>query len=88
MDNEVETLLDLVYTVQRERENVRVYLLGNNVTSVNPYFEYFNINPNQNERFSLYQNGELVVSYETSNEFINKMKNTKFFRLVSVTNYE
>ena len=88
LDNEVETLLDLVYTVQRERENVRVYLLGNNVTTVNPYFEYFNINPNPNERFSLYQNGELVVSYETSNEFINKMKNTKFGKLVSGTNYE
>ena len=88
LDNEVETLLDLVYTVQRERENVRVYLLGNNVTTVNPYFDYFNINPNPNERFSLYQNGELVVSYETSNEFINKMKSTKFGKLVSGTNYE
>ena len=53
LDNEVETLLDLVYTVQRERENVRVYLLGNNVTTVNPYFDYFNINPNPSERFSL-----------------------------------
>ena len=63
LQNEVEMFLDLIETVNRlriDRPEVRVYLLANKVTFVNPYFTYFNIKPFTG-RFKKYKNGLIVV---------------------------
>lgn len=43
LDNEVRKFLNIVDTIARHRPDVKVYLLGNAVSMVNPYFDYFKI---------------------------------------------
>lgn len=56
--NEVDVALDFYETVARTRNNVRMFFLGNNISRVNPYFTYFNIKVNPEERFTLARDGE------------------------------
>lgn len=55
--NEVEILLNIVDSLLREREG-HVYLLANNASIVNPYFSYFQINPNINKEFNTFNDNE------------------------------
>lgn len=43
LDNEVYKFLNLCDTIIRHRNDVRVFLLGNAISMVNPYFDYFKI---------------------------------------------
>lgn len=84
---EVTLFAELMSTVIRKRNDVRVFLLANNVSMVNPYFTYFGVNPKPNEKFTLVKNGELVIEISTSDEFIQEMKETKFGLLFKDTHY-
>ena len=75
---EVTIFAELMSTVIRKRNDCRVFLLANNISMVNPYFSYFDVRPKVNERFTMAQDGELVVEIGTNNEFIEEMKQTKF----------
>lgn len=87
LPNEVEIFLDLVNTVVRSRDNLRVLLLANNVSRVNPYFTYFKCIPKVNERFTLAHNGNVVVECFESVEYTEKIQGTKFGQLISGTRY-
>lgn len=87
LTNEVVTFLELFSTVARKRDNVRVYFLANNISYINPYFQYFNCIPHNNNRFTLAQDGEVVVEVFKDEEFNNEMYNTKFGRLIKGTTY-
>ena len=85
--NEVELFLDLIETVARKRDNVKVYMLANFISEVNPYFIYFNVFPKKGERFTLARNGELVIDVTTNDDFIQEKKNTRFGQLIANTKY-
>lgn len=87
INNEVEMFLDLFETVARKRDNVKAYLLANFITEVNPYFIFFNVTPNKNERFTLARNGELIIDVTKNDDFIKEKKNTRFGRLIEGTKY-
>lgn len=87
INNEVEMFLDLFETVARKRDNVKAYLLANFITEVNPYFIFFNVTPNKNERFTLARNGELIIDVTKNEDFIKEKKNTRFGRLIEGTKY-
>lgn len=84
---EVTIFAELMSTVIRKRNDCRVFLLANNISMVNPYFSYFDVRPKPNERFTMAQDGELVVEIGTNNEFIEEMKQTKFGVLFKNTHY-
>ena len=89
LQNEVEMLLDLIETVNRlriDRPEVRVYLLANKVTFVNPYFTYFNIKPFTG-RFKKYKNGLIVVENYSNDEFVKLKKKSRFGQLIDGTKY-
>lgn len=89
MTNEVNTFMELLETVFRHRP-VRVFLLGNNLTTVNPYFTYFNIRNFKDKGITKYKwNGKkaLLVWRYHSDEFINFKKNTDMGLLESNTAY-
>lgn len=87
MSNEVDIFLDLFETIARKRDNVKAYFLANNISMVNPYFLYFNINPKKDERFTILKDGELIVDISTNDEFIQEKKNTRFGRIINGTKY-
>ena len=87
LTNEVDVFLDLFETIARKRNNVKAYLLANNVSIVNPYFTYFDITPKKTERFTIARDGELVIEMCTDTVFINEKLETKFGKLIKGTKY-
>lgn len=87
LGNEVDVALDMYETVARTRNNVRMFFLANNISIVNPYFSYFDVKPNKNERFTLCRDGELIIDISTNDEFIQMKKQTKFGKLIRNTKY-
>ena len=82
---EVEIFLDLIETVARLRDDVRVIMLANSLSVVNPYFMYWNIKPNPKKRFTT--KGQVCVEMFTDQEFIEKKNKTRFGQLVKGTRY-
>ena len=87
LTNEVDVFLDLFETINRKRNNVKAYLLANNVSIVNPYFTYFDVTPKKTERFTIARDGELVIEMCTDTVFINEKLETKFGKLIKGTKY-
>lgn len=85
--NEPEEFLDLLETVQRSRDDVRCLFIGNSITSINPYFSYFKVRLNLNERFTVAQHGLIVVEMFKDMDFIAMKNKTRFGRLISGTKY-
>lgn len=91
LPNEVTAFLEFYSTVSRLREGslkneVRVLFMGNNISITNPYFNYFSIRPNLNKRFNKFKN-DIMIEYYKSEEFINKMKATRFGKMIDGTEY-
>ena len=86
LKNEMTLLLDLIETVGRAR-NIRVLLMANSVSFVNPLFSFFDIVPKEGQRFSKYKDGLICVEQFTSHVFMEEKKKTPFGRLIEGTNY-
>lgn len=87
LPNEVESLLDFVFTFMRERfDDVYLYMLANAISSVNPYFLYFNVKMT-NKEFSFDKSGELLVQNFKSKQIIEEYKNSWVGKLLNGTDY-
>ena len=86
LKNEMTLLLDLIETVGRDR-NIRVLIMANSVSFVNPLFSFFDIIPKEGERFTKYKDGLICVEQFTSHVFMEEKKKTPFGRLIESTNY-
>lgn len=82
---EVEIFLNLIQTVGRARNDLRVLLLSNSVSAINPYFLYFNIYPHENDKFII--KDEIIVHIDQNEAFVDFMNTTKFGRLVKGSKY-
>lgn len=87
LSNEVDVLLELIFTIVRKRNNWKCYLLANNISTVNPYFRYFDIRLKDGERFTLMKNGKILVERSTDDVFVEEMKETAFGQLIEGTKY-
>ncbi|HCK2034337.1 TPA: phage DNA encapsidation protein [Enterococcus faecium] len=88
LPNEAEALLNMMETVFRDRTNTRCILLSNATSVVNPYFLYFNLQPDLNKRFNLYQDRGILIELCDSKDFAEVKKQTPFGRLIRGTDYE
>lgn len=84
LPQEVTTFLETYSTISRDRD-VPVLFLANSLTIANPYFLYFNISFEPEQKVKLTKN--ISVEYYESDEFIYHMNNTRFGELVSDTPY-
>ena len=87
LKNEVSTYLDFFETVARKRDNVRAIFLANNISFVNPYFQYFRCIPKPGNRFTLAKDGEVLVEVFKDDEFNEEKYQTKFGKLIKNTAY-
>lgn len=87
LPNEVNGFLGLVESVARTRD-VKIFLLGNASSIVNPYFLFFNIDLPYNSDIKLYKNGLILLNYMKNEEYREFKKKTKFGQLVAGTSYE
>lgn len=86
LPNEVESFLNLLDTIVRNRENFWVFLLGNAVTMANPYFLYFKLFPKKGDQ--IYKKGEILVHIPEAEKFQEHRKDTAMGRIMQGTNYE
>lgn len=84
---EPEILLDLIETVQRTRDNLRVFLLANAISISNPYFDYFSLSLPYESEYRKFKNGLIVVNYAKNTAFREFKKNTRFGQITKDTNY-
>lgn len=85
LPNEVTAFLEMYETIARKRDNVRVIFMGNAISIVNPYFLYWNIQPDMNKRFNRY--GHIAVEIFKDEKFIEEKKQTKFGQIIDGTEY-
>ena len=87
IENEVELLLGFIETVMRNRDDVRVFCLGNAVTQVNPYFMYFNLSLPYNNSYKTFKDGLILMYYGVNEEFLKQKQKSKIGRLTAGTQY-
>lgn len=82
---ECESFLSLCETVIRMKNNVRIMMIANNTSLINPYFTYFKLKPDLNKRFNVYDN--IIIEYYVNNDFIDEKLKTKFGNLINNTKF-
>ena len=85
INSEVELYLEFFETVNRLSNRVRGLFVANAITIVNPYFTYFKIKPNTDNRFTM--NQHIAIELYKSDEFVKKKKQTKLGQLIQNTEY-
>lgn len=88
LKNEVRKLLDLIETVDRMRDEVRVYMLANSISFFNPYTLYWNLSVPKGKAWSKAVDGLVLVELVGDDEeFRAKKLSTRFGRLTGDTEY-
>lgn len=83
LKREVERFLELYFTISRGRD-LRSFFLANNVTSVCPYYTYFNVQPTDRE-FTV--KGDICIQNARTKAFTEQMRSTRFGQLIQGTHY-
>ena len=87
LPNEVINLLDICETIGRMRD-IRVFLLGNAISSTNPYFNFFDLTIPKDKDIKTYKDGLILVNYIKNDKYRQVKKQTRFGRLIAGTIYE
>ena len=87
ISNEVEVFLSIIETIARMRR-VNVFLLGNNVSMINPYFLFFDITQPYNSDIKTYKDGLILVQVMKNESYREAKKLTDLGKIVEGTNYE
>lgn len=88
LSNEVFQFLELLETICRMRNDVRVIFIGNYLSQSNPYFDYFNISLPYGNEFKTFKNGLILVNYVKDNErFKQAKRESRLGQLVDGTKY-
>lgn len=80
LSNEYNVFINLIDTITRQRPGektiARIYLLGNSVDMVNPYFRAFGINKMPKVGFTWYKHKHVLLHYEDAKEWGDARKET------------
>lgn len=88
LKEEVNLFLDVIETVGRLRDNLKVILLGNAINvHASPYFAYWNLELPYNSEFKSFNDGLIVVNYIKNLEYREAKKKSKFGSLIASTEY-
>ena len=80
-------LLSIIESIARMRK-VRVILLGNATSIVNPYFEFFNVHLPYDSEYQMFKNNTILVAYIKDTRYREVKKQTEFGKLIAGTKYE
>ena len=86
LKNEPEIILDLIETIGRLRD-IRVYCLGNAISSTCPLMSYFNITLPYNTDIKIYKEGTIAIEYIKNEKYREVKKASRFGKLIDGTKY-
>ena len=85
LKDEISQLFDFYSTVARNRD-VRLFLIANSISEINPYHSFFNIKIDNDRRF--YKIGKDIILERTSTEnYRQAMSMTRFGKIIKNTRY-
>ena len=84
--NEPEIILDLIETIGRLRD-VRVFCLGNAISSTSPLMYYFDVTLPYNTDIKLFKDGTIAVEYIKNEKYREVKKASRFGKLINGTKY-
>lgn len=83
--NEFNDFMNILDTVIRNRNDVKVYMLGNPYSLVNPYFTNLDLEIKHGERFTTTK--DIVIDFYNAEDFAEERKKTAFGRIAKNTAY-
>lgn len=86
LPDEPERLLDFMETVGRLR-NIKIFMLGNNISLINPYFDYFNISLPYNTDIKTFKEGLILINYIKNEAYREVKRKSSFGKLIDGTKY-
>ena len=86
LKNEPEVILDLIETIGRLRD-IKVYCLGNAISSTCPLMNYFNITLPYNSDIKTFKDGTIAIEYIKNLKYREVKKASRFGKLIDGTNY-
>ena len=86
LQDEVIQFLDIIETIGRLRD-VKVFLLGNAISTTNPYFTFFDLTLPYNSDVKTFKDGLILVNYIKNEKYREVKKATRFGKLISDTKY-
>ena len=84
--NEPEIILDLIETIGRLRD-VRIYCLGNAISSTCPLMAYFDLTLPYNTDIKTFKEGTIAVEYIKNEKYREVKKASRFGKLIDGTKY-
>ena len=87
LKNEVLSFLGLIESVARMHD-IKVFMLANAVSEINPYFLFFDLTLPYNNDIKLFKDNLILLQYMKNEAYREAKKQTKFGRLISGTDYE
>lgn len=84
--NEPEIILDLIETIGRLRD-IRVYCLGNAISSTCPLMSYFDLSLPYNTDIKLFKDGTIALEYIKNEKYREVKKASRFGKLIDGTKY-
>lgn len=85
---EVDILLNFMSTVDRYQDRMRVIMLANSVSIMNPYFDRFDINPNSaRNSWVTRRDGEVIAHFPDSADFAEHVYTSRLGKLIKDTEY-
>ena len=85
LPNEIDAFLSICDSIIRNREDVRVFLVSNHVSVLNPYYNYFEFS-GFGKRFTRGKH-DSILEFTDSAEFLAYRKETKFGSSIQGTTY-
>ena len=86
LKNEPEIILDLIETIGRLRD-IRIYCLGNAISSTCPLMTYFDITLPYNSDIKLFKDGTIAIEYIKNEKYREVKKASRFGKLIDGTKY-
>lgn len=86
LTNEVEQLFEFISTVARHRKNIKIYILGNNLSFFNPYVVYFNVKIFK-DKYIDHKRGLFIGFFKDSPKLREIEEDTPLFKLTKGTAY-
>lgn len=87
LPNEVKALLDFYNTVDRWEDRVRVFMISNTVSIMNPYFIQWDIKPHKNAEWIVKGDGFVCVHLIRDHEFAQQVRETRVGKFIENTDY-
>lgn len=83
LKKEVEALINLYFTVDRGQDKTTLFLLANSVSIMNPYFSYWDIQPDRLPELSTHAEGDIVCHFPDSADYQKSIYETRFGKFIS-----